>query len=91
MRSYVPATYEHDGVAPWSRSCAPGVIGIVEKQGGLPLFNTDNSNFFSPTPEIIARLTGKISANLLITEGLNILMKVYLNPTFLQAKSGDYT
>ena len=25
MRSYVPATQERDGVAPWSRSCAPGL------------------------------------------------------------------
>ena len=25
MRSYVPATHERDGVAPRSRSCAPGL------------------------------------------------------------------
>ena len=51
----------------------------VEKEGGLPVFHTDILNaffffffffFFLPTAEITARITGKISTNLPVAEGL---------------------
>ena len=38
-------------------------MGIAETEGGLPLFDTDNLKIFMPTAEIIARLMGKIGAN----------------------------
>ena len=53
-------------------------MGIVEKEGGLHVFDTDILNtffFFFPflfllTAEIITQLTGKIRANLPTAEGL---------------------
>ena len=47
-------------------------MGMVEKEGGLSVFDTDilNTFFFLPTAEITAQLSGKISAHLSIAEGL---------------------
>ena len=48
-------------------------MGIAEKEGGWPLFDTDflNNLFFSlPTTEITAWLPGKISEHTPTTEGL---------------------
>ena len=46
-------------------------MGIVEKERGLPVFDTDIVNtFFSPTAEINARLMSKIGENLPVVEGL---------------------
>ena len=52
-------------------------MGIVEKEGGLPVLNTDILNsffffFFLLTAEITTQLTGKISAHLPAAEGLII-------------------
>ena len=50
---------------------------MVEKEGGLSVFDTDILNFFfffffssSPTAEITAQFPGKIGENLPATEGL---------------------
>ena len=46
---------------------------IVEKEGDLPVFDTDSLNaffFFFPTAEITAQLMGKIGANLPAAEEL---------------------
>ena len=51
-------------------------MGIVEKEGGFPVFGTDNLNIFFPTAEIIAWLTGKISTNLPAVEGLKRRQKI---------------
>ena len=45
-------------------------MGIVEKEGGLPVFDTDNLKDFLPAVDIITWLMGKISANLPAVEGL---------------------
>ena len=58
-------------------------MGIVEKEGSLPVFDNDNFFFFFfcqllkfffffflPTTEIITRLGGKIGANLPTMKGL---------------------
>ena len=44
--------------------------GIIEREGGLPGFGTDNLNIFLPTVEIITRLADKIGSNLPSTKGL---------------------
>ena len=52
-----------------------GGMEIIEKEGGMPVFDTDiiNTFFFLPTAEITARLTVKIGAHLSATEGLIVL------------------
>ena len=50
-------------------------MGIVEKEGGWPVFDTDILNtFFLPTVEINAQLMGKVGENLPVTEGLTSLI-----------------
>ena len=46
---------------------------VVEKEGGLSVFDTDIRNlfFFFATAEITAQLTGKIGAHLPAAEGLS--------------------
>ena len=38
-------------------------MGIAEKEGGLPAFDTDNLKNVLPTAEIIARLMGNIGTD----------------------------
>ena len=52
-------------------------MGIVEKEGSLPLLDTANIIFW-PTAEIITRLTGKIGADLPGVEGLKMRINTFL-------------
>ena len=58
-------------------------MGIAEKKGSTPVFDTDILTFFFffffflPTAEIIAWLTGKISNHLPAAEGLKITKSLY--------------
>ena len=45
-------------------------MGIAEKEGGLPVFDTDNPNNFLPTAGITAWLSGKISTHVPTAERL---------------------
>ena len=49
-------------------------MGIVEKAGGWPVFDTDIPNTFLPTAEITAQLQSKVIAYLPTVEGLNVLL-----------------
>ena len=50
---------------------------IVEKEGGLPVFDTNIPNtFFFQTAEITIWLTGKIGTNLPAEEGLRLVFVI---------------
>ena len=55
--------------------CKSGSFGdIVEKEGGLPIFDTYILNIiFLPTAEVAARLMGKVGTNLPAEERLKDL------------------
>ena len=47
-------------------------MGIADKEGGLPIFDTDILNtIFLPTAKFTSRLTGKIGAHLPAAEEFN--------------------
>ena len=52
-------------------------IGIVEKEGGFPLFDTDNFLKILSTAEIISQLTGKIGVNLPARERLTFTVTIF--------------
>ena len=68
-------------------------MGILEKEGHLLVFDTDNSKKKKkkkkklPTAEIIARLTGKIGANLPTAEGLMNFFFLYIYLQFCELVS----
>ena len=51
---------------------------IVEKEGGLPVFDTDILNTFLATTEITARFAGKIGAHLPAVEGFRTIIKKWI-------------
>ena len=66
-------------------------MGIGEKEGGLPVFNTDiQTLFFFPTAEIIARLTCKIGANLPAAQGLMTGVVIHLPAASALTKHQNY-
>ena len=46
-------------------------MGTAEKEGSLPVFDTDSLNTFLPTAGITARLPGKIDVHTPIAEAKN--------------------
>ena len=62
-------------------------MGIVEKEGGLPVFDIDNLKKKIPTAETITWVGGKISANLPAVEGLTSYFFFFsFLPNFLAMK-----